>query len=45
MSDKRQGNRYEERGYQPSRNDPSPVKGGYTPPTSEKAPAPPPKNP
>jgi hypothetical protein len=33
-------------GYQPSKSDSSPVKGGYAPtPTSERAPAPPPKNP
>lgn len=33
-------------GYQPSKQDSNPVKGGYAPsPTNERAPAPPPKNP
>jgi hypothetical protein len=35
-----------EKGYQPSKRDRDPVKGGYAPsPTNERAPAPPPKNP
>lgn len=42
----RQGSNGEQRGYQPERAPSRPVKDGYSPaPTSERAPAPPPKNP
>ena len=45
MSNKRNDSS-EKFGYQPSKSDSNPAKNGYAPvPTSERAPAPPPKNP
>lgn len=45
MPNKRQDT-FDKLGSQPSKNDSSRVKNGYAPvPTSERAPAPPPKNP